>query len=49
MRTVLPGAKYPKPEQRRAFYDEVLQRVRDLPGVESVGMIIFYPAIVQRH
>jgi predicted permease len=43
LRTVLPGAKYPGREQRRAFYDEVLRRVEDLPGVESVGIISFIP------
>jgi putative ABC transport system permease protein len=43
MRTVLPGTKYQRPEQRRAFYDEVLRRVEGLPGVESAGMISFLP------
>jgi putative ABC transport system permease protein len=43
MRTVLPGAKYQQPEQRRAFYDEVLLRVEQLSGVESAGMVSFTP------
>lgn len=43
LRTELPSTKYPGPEQRRAFYDEVLRRVKDLPGVESVGIISFIP------
>ena len=43
MRTVLPYSKYSKPEQRRAFYDEVLRKVEGLPGVESAGMITFLP------
>jgi len=43
MRTVLPYSKYSKPEQRRAFYDEVLRKVEELPGVESAGMISFLP------
>lgn len=43
MRTVLPSAKYQQPEQRRAFYDELLRRVEGLPGVESAGMISFIP------
>ncbi len=43
MRVALPGSKYSKPEQRRAFYDELLRRVDELPGVESAGMISFLP------
>lgn len=43
MRTVLPSSKYAKPEQRRAFYDELLRRVDELPGVESAGVITFLP------
>ncbi len=43
MRMVLPSTKYSKPEQRRAFYDELLRRVDELPGVDSAGMISFLP------
>jgi predicted permease len=43
MRTVLPSSKYPSPDHRRAFYNEVLRRVQELPGVESAGMISFLP------
>ena len=43
MRMVLPMPKYAKPENRRAFYDELLRRVDELPGVESAGMITFLP------
>ena len=43
MRMVLPNAKYRKPEDRRAFYDEVLRRVGEIPQVESAGMISFLP------
>ena len=43
MRMVLPFPKYAKAETRRAFYDEVLQKVEGLPGVESAGMITFLP------
>ena len=38
MRMVLPMPKYRQPEARRAFYDEVLRRVDEIPGVESVGI-----------
>jgi putative ABC transport system permease protein len=43
MRMVLPMPKYAKPENRRAFYDELLRRVHELPGVEAAGMITFLP------
>ena len=43
MRMVLPMPKYAKQEARRAFYDEALRRVEELPGVESAGMITFLP------
>ncbi len=33
----LPGLKYREPEQRTAFYNELLGRLETLPGVESVG------------
>lgn len=43
MRAVLPFPKYQKPEARRAFYDELLRRVDEIPGVESAGVITFLP------
>ena len=46
MRMVLPWPKYGKPEARRAFYDELLRRVNELPRVESAGMISFLPLSV---
>ena len=33
----------PDQESRRAFYSDVLQRVRSLPGVESAGAILIRP------
>jgi putative ABC transport system permease protein len=38
--------KYLKLETRSAFYDEVLRRVHEVPGVESAGMISFLPLSV---
>ena len=37
MRTVLSRTKYPEQSQRNAFYKQVLDRVRALPGVLSAG------------
>lgn len=33
----LPGLKYPQPQQRVTFYQELMARLKTLPGVESVG------------
>jgi putative ABC transport system permease protein len=43
MRMVLPFPKYQKAEARRAFYDEVLGKIHEVPGIESAGMITFLP------
>ena len=43
MKMVLPMPKYVKPEARRAFYDQTLQRVEAIPGVEAAGMITVLP------
>jgi putative ABC transport system permease protein len=37
LRTVLPRNKYPDHAQRVAFYKQVLERVKSLPGVVSAG------------
>lgn len=37
MRISLPGAKYRAPEKRIAFFSQLLERVRALPGVQSAG------------
>ena len=33
----LPDVRYDTPDKRRAFVDEVLERVRAIPGVQAVG------------
>jgi putative ABC transport system permease protein len=43
MSLMLPAAKYRDEPQRAAFYDELVQRVRAVPGVQSVGLINFLP------
>jgi len=39
MQLSLPGAKYQTPQQRIAFFERVVERVRALPGVQGVGAI----------
>jgi putative ABC transport system permease protein len=36
-RIVLPDAKYPRPEQRTAFYRDLVDRMAAIPGVESAA------------
>jgi len=38
MLLILPDSKYPEPEQAAVFFEEVLQRIKSLPGVEEVGL-----------
>src|SRR6185295_3684899 len=42
-RISLPLSIYKEPAQTQAFYDELLQRLQSLPGVESAGMINHTP------
>lgn len=37
MNIALPGAKYRQPEKRIAFFSQLLERVRAVPGVQSAG------------
>jgi len=39
----LPSAKYPTPEQRVAFYDQLRHGIAGLPGVEMVGGNVALP------
>ncbi|MEO7168131.1 MAG: FtsX-like permease family protein, partial [Chthoniobacterales bacterium] len=34
---ILPGAKYPEPEEQRQFFERFLPQLAALPGVESIG------------
>src|SRR6267142_190221 len=40
----LPGEKYQKDDQIRAYYDRVIQEVQSLPGVESAGCVTSLPS-----
>jgi putative ABC transport system permease protein len=37
VRVTLPREKYPKPDQQLAFYTQLVDRVRALPGIESAS------------
>ncbi len=43
MRMELMRSKYGTQQQRTAFYDEILRRVKALPGVEAAGVITWLP------
>ncbi|MFY9572082.1 MAG: ABC transporter permease [Blastocatellia bacterium] len=45
MRISLPGARYTEHAQRAAFFDEVIQRVNTLPGVQAAGVSSAIPLI----
>ena len=43
LRINLPRSDYSKPAQKKAFYEELVQRVKSLPGVQSAGTISHTP------
>ena len=43
MNVNLPEARYPEPARIRAFFDGLVERVRALPGVQSVGLVDTLP------
>jgi putative ABC transport system permease protein len=43
IRVALPGARYTQPEQIRAFFQNLLERVRHVPGVETAGATFALP------
>src|SRR5262249_42167177 len=43
MHFTLPEVQYGKPAQRVAFFDDLLARVRALPGVEAAGLVRAVP------
>jgi putative ABC transport system permease protein len=45
MQVSLPAEKYAKPEQRRAFFQELVSRVQRLPGGQAAGAISELPLI----
>jgi predicted permease len=47
LRTALPFPRYAEPVDRERFYEEVLARVRALPGVEAAGYTGFLPFVMR--
>jgi putative ABC transport system permease protein len=45
MRLSLPQRKYAKPEQQTAFADALLERLKNLPGVQAVGLTHAMPLV----
>ena len=45
MRLFLPQSKYAEPQQRQAFFEQVLKRVGALPGVQAVGTATWIPTL----
>src|SRR5829696_2040409 len=43
MNLVLPGARYREQPQRAAFYNDLVQRVKAYPGVESAAAVNYLP------
>ena len=43
MRIALPGAQYSKPEQVRGFYNTLLSRIQQLPGIRYAGAASLIP------
>ncbi len=43
MSLVLPGAKYREQPQRATFYNDLIQRVKTYPGVESAAAVNYLP------
>jgi putative ABC transport system permease protein len=45
MRLFLPQSKYVEPQQRQAFFEQVLRRIESTPGVQAVGTSTWIPTL----
>ena len=43
MSLILPRAKYPEEPQRTAFYSDLVNRVKAIPGVQSAALVNYLP------
>ena len=48
-RISLPIAKYPTPQNAGAFYDQLLERVKGISGVEAAGLVDLVPLEGENH
>jgi putative ABC transport system permease protein len=49
VQVTLPAAKYPGVTERRVFFDDLLDRVRRLPGVQSAALVEYPPTAGAPH
>jgi putative ABC transport system permease protein len=49
VQVTLPDTKYPELAQQRVFFEGLLDRVRDLAGVQSAGLVEYPPTIGAPH
>jgi putative ABC transport system permease protein len=49
VQVTLPGSKYPELEKQRVFFEELLDRVRGLAGVQAAGLVEYPPTIGAPH
>jgi putative ABC transport system permease protein len=45
MRLFLPESKYAEPQQRQAFFEQVLKRIESLPGAQAAGTATWIPTL----
>ncbi len=43
MRILLPATRYAQPPQQAAFFEQLIERTRTMPGVEAAGVILNLP------
>ncbi|MBO0863355.1 MAG: FtsX-like permease family protein, partial [Chloracidobacterium sp.] len=45
LRLFLPQSKYAEPQQQQAFFEQVLERIESLPGVQAAGTSTWIPTL----
>jgi predicted permease len=49
VQATLPDAKYPGVTERRVFFEQLLDRVRGIPGVQSAALVEYPPTVGAPH